>query len=90
MKRKALGKGLRSLIPEAPPPAAVAPAAAFARDGAFADLVVFDPATVMDRSTYEDPRQYPAGIDWVLVNGCVVVENGKHSGERPGRTIRSR
>jgi N-acyl-D-amino-acid deacylase len=55
-----------------------------------ADLVVFDPATVMDRSTYEDPRQYPAGIDWVLVNGCVVVENGKHSGEHPGRTIRSR
>jgi len=55
-----------------------------------ADAVVFDPATVMDRSTYEDPRQYPAGIDWVLVNGCVVVENGKHSGERPGRTIRSR
>ncbi len=55
-----------------------------------ADVVVFDPATVMDRSTYEDPRQYPAGIDWVLVNGCVVVENGKHSGERPGRTIRSR
>jgi N-acyl-D-amino-acid deacylase len=55
-----------------------------------ADVVVFDPATVMDRSTYEDPRQYPAGIDWVLVNGSVVVENGKHSGERPGRTIRSR
>ena len=55
-----------------------------------ADVVVFDPATVMDRSTYEDPRQYPAGIDWVLVNGSVVVENGKHSGERPGRTMRSR
>ena len=55
-----------------------------------ADVVVFDPATVMDRSTYEDPRQYPAGIDWVLVNGSVVVENGKHNGERPGRTIRSR
>jgi N-acyl-D-aspartate/D-glutamate deacylase len=55
-----------------------------------ADVVVFDPATVIDRSTYEDPRQYPAGIDWVLVNGRAVVENGKHSGERPGRTIRSR
>jgi len=55
-----------------------------------ADVVIFDPETVMDRSTYENPRQYPAGIDWVLVNGCVVVKNGKHSGKRPGRTIRSR
>jgi len=55
-----------------------------------ADVVIFDPETVMDQSTYEDPRQYPSGIDWVLVNGCVVVKDGKHSGERPGRTIRSR
>ena len=55
-----------------------------------ADVVVFDPETVIDRSTYEDPRQYPAGIDWVVVNGEVVVENATHTGKRPGRAIRSR
>ena len=42
-----------------------------------ADLVIFDPKTVIDRSTYEDPRQYPDGIDWVLINGTIVVERGK-------------
>jgi N-acyl-D-amino-acid deacylase len=55
-----------------------------------ADLVVFDPATVLDLSTYEDPRQYPAGIDRVLVNGEVVVETGRHTGRCPGRTLRGR
>ncbi len=55
-----------------------------------ADLVVFDPETVIDRSTYEDPRQYPDGIEWVVVNGEVVVENAAHTGKRPGRAIRSR
>ena len=55
-----------------------------------ADVVVFDPKTVIDTSTYEDPRQHPDGIDWVLVNGEVVVENATHTGNRPGRALRSR
>jgi N-acyl-D-amino-acid deacylase len=55
-----------------------------------ADLVIFDPKTVIDRSTYEDPRQHPEGIDWVVVNGEVVVENATHTGKRPGKAIRSR
>ncbi len=53
-----------------------------------ADLVVFNPEKVIDRSTYEDPRQYPDGIDWVLVNGRVVVEQGKCTDLRPGKAIR--
>ncbi len=53
-----------------------------------ADIVVFDPETVMDRSTYEEPRTYSAGIDWVLVNGVVAVEEGAYTGQRAGRTIR--
>lgn len=53
-----------------------------------ADVVIFDPKTVMDTSTYESPRSFPDGIDWVIVNGNIVVKNGEHTGERHGKTIR--
>ncbi len=53
-----------------------------------ADLVVLDPTTVMDQATYFDPLQGPVGIDHVLVNGEVVVANGKQTSARPGRVIR--
>jgi N-acyl-D-amino-acid deacylase len=53
-----------------------------------ADIVIFDPATVMDTSTYEAPRTFPTGIDWVVVNGKEVVKNGEHTGARHGKTIR--
>jgi N-acyl-D-aspartate/D-glutamate deacylase len=58
------------------------------RVGAWADLVVFDPATVGDRATYEDPLLAPVGMPFVLVNGVVVVENGQHTGARPGKVLR--
>ena len=57
-------------------------------EGAVADVVVFDAATVADRSTFEDPHQYPAGIDVVLVNGVPMVEAGKFTNARPGRVLR--
>jgi N-acyl-D-amino-acid deacylase len=57
--------------------------------GAFADLVVFDPDTVADRATFEAPRQYPTGIEWVIVNGEPVIREGEHTGARPGRVLRS-
>ncbi len=57
-------------------------------DGMAADIVVFDPAAVRDTATYADPVSYPEGIDWVLVNGEVVVEQGAHTGARPGRVLR--
>ncbi|MCP4630298.1 MAG: D-aminoacylase [bacterium] len=53
-----------------------------------ADIVVFDPATVIDTSTYEAPRSFPDGIDWVVVNGQVVVKDGEHTGVRNGKAIR--
>lgn len=56
--------------------------------GRKADLVVFDAGTVIDRATFADPHQYPVGIRQVLVNGVVVVEDGKHTGARPGRALR--
>ncbi len=58
------------------------------KDGMAADLVIFDPATVADRATFTDPFQYPAGIPTVIVNGRVVLDNGRHTGERPGVIIR--
>ncbi len=55
--------------------------------GIAADLVLFDPETVADPATYEDPKQPPRGIRIVWVNGTVVVEGGRHTGERPGRVL---
>ena len=58
------------------------------KDGWCADIVVFDPQAVTDTATYEQPRQYPRGIEYVLVNGQVVVEKGKQTGARPGQLLR--
>jgi N-acyl-D-amino-acid deacylase len=57
------------------------------KDGLAADLVIFDPATVADRATFTDPFQYPVGIPTVIVNGRVVLDNGRHTGARPGVVI---
>jgi N-acyl-D-amino-acid deacylase len=58
------------------------------KKGYKADLVVFDPVTITDRATYEEPLQYPSGIDYVLVNGEIVIEQGEQTGARPGKVIR--
>jgi len=58
------------------------------REGMWADVVVFDPKTVMDKATYEDPHRYPEGIEYVLVNGELVVDKGKHTGALPGKVLR--
>jgi N-acyl-D-aspartate/D-glutamate deacylase len=58
------------------------------RPGNHADVVVFDQGRIIDRSTYETPFQYSEGIVHVIVNGEVVLEDGKHTGKRPGRVIR--
>ena len=60
------------------------------RDGMKADIVLFDPEKVEAKSTFEEPKQYPAGIDYVLVNGAVVIDNGTHTGAVPGRALKSR
>jgi N-acyl-D-amino-acid deacylase len=57
------------------------------RKGMWADVVVFDPSKVMDEATYEDPHKYPEGIDYVLVNGNIVVDKGKHTGTLPGKVL---
>lgn len=57
------------------------------RPGLDADLVVFDPATVSDRATFDEPHQYPDGIEHVLVNGELVVSGGNHLGTLPGHVL---
>lgn len=56
--------------------------------GYFADLVVFDPDKIADRATWVDPHQYPVGVECVIVNGQVVVEQGEHTGRLPGKILR--
>jgi N-acyl-D-amino-acid deacylase len=56
--------------------------------GMWADVAVFDPKTVKDQATFTNPRQYPAGIPYVLVNGQFVVRKGKVTGTLPGKVLR--
>lgn len=57
------------------------------RPGYWADVVLFDPDRVADRATFESPKQYPAGVEFVFVNGQLVVGRGEHTGARPGRPV---
>lgn len=56
-------------------------------EGYFADVAVFDADEIIDKATFEDPHQYAVGMKYVLVNGEIVVENGTHTGRRPGRIL---
>jgi N-acyl-D-amino-acid deacylase len=58
------------------------------RDGFRPDIVIFDPARVKTHATKDDPKHYPVGINYVIVNGQVVIENGKNTGALPGRALR--
>jgi N-acyl-D-aspartate/D-glutamate deacylase len=58
------------------------------RPGNYADLTLFDPDRVIDRATYTEPFRYSEGIEYVIVNGQVVLDRGKHTGARPGRALR--
>ena len=55
--------------------------------GAPADVVMLDLDRLADASTIERPLHYVEGVDWVLVNGTAVVEDGEHTGARPGRHL---
>lgn len=58
--------------------------------GMFADILVFDAGKVQDLSTYERPHAYSTGFNTVIVNGVVVVQDGKHTGARSGIALRHR
>jgi N-acyl-D-amino-acid deacylase len=58
------------------------------KEGFYADIVIFDSKTVIDKATFFDPHQYPEGIKYVLVNGKIIVEDGKHTEVRAGKVLR--
>jgi N-acyl-D-aspartate/D-glutamate deacylase len=57
-------------------------------EGNFADIAVIDPEKLKDRATFKDPHQYALGVDYLLVNGEISIENGKASGDRKGQAIK--
>ncbi|MFZ0255729.1 MAG: D-aminoacylase [Gammaproteobacteria bacterium] len=57
------------------------------REGMAADIVVFNPETVIDRAEYIEPHQFSEGIEYVIVNGAVVVAEGRPTGAKPGKAI---
>jgi dihydroorotase/N-acyl-D-amino-acid deacylase len=57
------------------------------REGYFADITIFDPKTVIDRATFEEPNQYPVGINFMILNGEVEVDNGQRTPALAGRVL---
>lgn len=60
------------------------------KPGQAADVVIFDPATVGETNSFEKPKSYAKGVPYVLVNGVVVIDNGEHTGAKPGKPLRGR
>ncbi len=58
------------------------------KKGYYADITIFNPETVIDNATFMNPHQFPTGLEYVIVNGKVTVENGEHTGERAGKILR--
>ncbi|MGI8991321.1 MAG: N-acyl-D-amino-acid deacylase family protein [Bryobacteraceae bacterium] len=57
------------------------------RPGMWADVTIFDPAKIIDTATWEKPHQYAEGVEYVIVNGKMVLEKGTHTGARPGMIL---
>jgi N-acyl-D-amino-acid deacylase len=58
------------------------------KTGMWADVVIFDPANVRDLATFENPNQLSQGMEYVLVNGVLVIDQGKMTGAKPGKVLR--
>ncbi|MFC1541258.1 amidohydrolase family protein [Candidatus Latescibacterota bacterium] len=56
-------------------------------EGKCADIVIFDPDTIQDKATWDNPHQYPEGIDYVMCNGEITVDHGNITGNLPGKVI---
>jgi N-acyl-D-aspartate/D-glutamate deacylase len=57
------------------------------RPGQWADVTIFNPNTIIDNATFEKPHQYATGVEYVVVNGKIVLESGRHTGARPGAIL---
>jgi len=62
-------------------------------DGMWADITIFDPKTVIDRAKFTPPKEtmkYPEGINYVIVNGIITIDEGEHTGELAGKILRKK
>jgi len=57
-------------------------------EGACGDIVVFDPLEIQDVSTFEHPHQYAKGVDFLIINGVLAIEDGKFTGKMAGKFIK--
>jgi len=57
------------------------------RVGMYADVVVFDPNKVVERATFTQPHQFSEGMQYVVVNGKLVIDGGQHTGAHPGQIL---
>ena len=60
------------------------------QEDCFADLVIFSPEKIAETNSFQDPHHYPVGIDYVIVNGQVVIDHGEHTGQLPGEILRKK
>ena len=51
------------------------------------DVTIFNADTVIDKATFQNPHQYPEGIEYVIVNGTIVLDHGRHLGAKPGKVL---
>jgi N-acyl-D-aspartate/D-glutamate deacylase len=58
------------------------------KGGMWADITIFNPKSIIDTATFSDPQRYPESIEYVLVDGHVVIERGEHTGILPGKVLR--
>ena len=58
------------------------------RPGMMADVTVFDAGRIIDNATFEKPHQYATGVEYVIVNGQIVLDGGRHTGARPGMILK--
>ena len=58
------------------------------KEGFWADIAIFDAAKIKDKATFVNPHRYSEGIDYVIVNGQIVIEGGVQTDVRPGKVLR--
>jgi N-acyl-D-amino-acid deacylase len=58
------------------------------KEGYVADILVFNPETIRDKATWQEPHQYSEGVEYLLINGELAIENGEYAGTLPGKPIR--
>ena len=60
------------------------------KENMYADITIFDEKTIIDEATFKDPHNFASGIEYVIVNGQIVIEKEKQHEKYPGKVLRRR